>query len=175
MAKRTSKAQQVVEEDFQSTVTEPRLGRLLSATGFLLRKANLVFRLHYAKYFEDSGLGITPVTGGMLILISENQGISQIELARLLKIEGSTLWQSVTKLLELGYIDRVKDPNDKRAYCLKVSKSGRAALKATFVLMEKHQAALMSVLSTDEREVLVNMLQRIIAHGESIVYAPGDR
>ena len=156
--------------DRSQSATDPqirKLGKMLDAPGFLLRKANIVFRLHYAKYFKDSGLEVTPVMGGMLILIAENPGINQIELARLLKIEGSTLWQTVTRLVELGYVERARVPTDRRAYALTTSKKGRAAIAEIEIRMAKHQKALMGILTTEERSHFVDMLQRIIRHGET--------
>ena len=144
----------------------PKLGRMLDAPGFLLRKANIVFRLHYMEYFKDSGLEVTPVMGGMLILISENPGINQIELARLLKIEGSTLWQTISRLVELGYVDRKRVPTDRRAFALNTSKRGQAALDEIESGMARHQKALMSILTSDERKLFVDILQRLIRHGE---------
>lgn len=152
--------------DSQSDV---HLGRLQDAPGFLLRRANVVFRLHYAAYFKDKDLGVTPVIGSMMILIEENPGITQIELARLLKIEGSTLWQSVTRLVELEYIQRYRVETDKRAYALHLSRAGRTALRKIEEGMKIHQKALLQVLSADERTLLMDMLMRIIQRGEEIL------
>jgi DNA-binding MarR family transcriptional regulator len=148
------------------------LGRLENAPGFLLRRANVVFRLHYAKWFADTKLGITPVMGGMMILIDDNPGVTQIELARLLKIEGSTLWQTVTRLIELGYVQRYRPEHDKRAYALQLSRTGRLALGQIETGMRLHQNALLEALTPEERTLLKDMLLRIIRHGEAVLNGP---
>jgi len=145
---------------------EAEIGSMADAYGYLFRRAHALFGASYNDYFAGTGLNITPVLGGMLILIDENPGLSQIELARLMRIEGSSMWQNVTRLIELGYIDRRRQEHDQRAFALDLTERGRKAVPRIKAGMLRHQRDMMSVLSDAERAQLRSMLLRLIDEGE---------
>lgn len=145
-----------------------RLGRLSGQVGYLLRRASNVFSTHWSLQFGGEGAIITPVQCGMMILVDENPGLTQIELARLLKVEGSTLWQLVDRLLELGFIHRRRVPDDRRAFAIHLSRSGRRALQRFERGLRLHQQALLACLSGKERDALSAMLLRVIEAGDRL-------
>jgi DNA-binding MarR family transcriptional regulator len=150
------------------SAAEPRLGRLSGQVGYLLRRTSNVFTAHWSLQFGNEGATITPVQCGMMILVDENPGLTQIELARLLKIEGSTLWQLVNRLLELGFIVRRRVRNDRRAFAIHLSPEGRKALRRFERGLRLHQDALLSCLSAKERTALSVMLRRVIEAGDAL-------
>jgi DNA-binding MarR family transcriptional regulator len=147
--------------------SEPvRLGRLSDQVGYLLRRASSVFTAHWSLQFKGEEVVITPVQCGMMILVDENPGLTQIELARLLKVEGSTLWQLVDRLREFGFIRRRRVPKDRRAFAIHLSPSGRRALQHFERGLRSHQQALLACLSDRERDALSAMLLRVIKAGD---------
>ncbi|MDT3686072.1 MAG: MarR family transcriptional regulator [Pseudorhodoplanes sp.] len=145
-----------------------RLGRLSDQVGYLLRRASNVFSAHWALQFRDEGVTITPLQCGMLILIDENPGLTQIELARLLNVEGSTLWQLVDRLLKLGFIRRRRVPDDRRAFAIHLSSGGRRTLQHFEEGLRLHQRALLACLSDKEQGALSAMLLRVIEAGDRL-------
>lgn len=145
-----------------------RLGRLSEQIGYLLRRASNVFSAHWSLQFRGKEVTITPVQCGMLILIDENPGLTQIELARLLNVEGSTLWQLVDRLLKLGFIRRRRLPDDRRAFAIHLSSSGRRALQHFEEGLRLHQRALLACLSDKEQSALSAMLLRVIEAGDRL-------
>lgn len=143
-----------------------RLGRLSEQVGYLLRRASTVFGTHFSLRF---GQEITTVQCGMMILVDENPGLTQIELARLLKVEGSTLWQLVDRLLDLGFIQRRRVRNDRRAFAIHLSPKGRKALRRFERGLRLHQEALLACLSAKERAALAAMLLRVIEAGDRLI------
>lgn len=150
----------------EPSATEAEIGTLTGGYGHLFRRAHMLFGEHYIAYFAKEGVEITPVLGGMLILIDEHPGLSQIELARLMRIEGPSMWQHVARLIDLGYIERRRAENDRRAFQLHLSPYGRAVLVRVRRGMIQHQRVLLSALSERERDNLRAMLLRLIDHGE---------
>lgn len=144
------------------------LGRLSDQVGYLLRRASNVFSTHWSLQFRNEEVTITPVQCGMMILVDENPGLTQIELARLLKVEGSTLWQLVDRLLELGFIRRHRMPADRRAFAIHLSHTGRRALQRFERGLRLHQQALLACLSEKDRGALSNMLLRVIEAGDRL-------
>jgi len=147
---------------------QARLGRLSGQVGYLLRRASNVFTTHWSLQFGNEEAAITPVQCGMMMLVDENPGLTQIELARLLKIEGSTLWQLVDRLLALGFIVRRRVRNDRRAFAIHLSPEGRKALRRFERGLRLHQDALLSCLSAKERAALSAMLLRVIETGDAL-------
>lgn len=146
----------------------PRLGVLTGAPGFLLRRAINVFSNHYRQDLLKAGIPVTGVQGGMMILIDENPGLTQIELARLMAVEGSTLSLSLGRLLELSYVQRYRVPQDRRAFALHLTRLGRQVRARLDDLMAQHQNAVLSLLSTSERAQFIDFLQRIVTRGEEL-------
>lgn len=153
----------------KSSTTEAEIGTLTGGYGHLFRRAHILFCEHYNAHFARKGVQITPVLGGMLILIDEHPGLSQIELARLMRIEGPSMWQHVARLVELGYIERQRADNDQRAFKLHLSTLGREVLARVRKGMSQHQRAMLSVLSEEERKSLKSILLRLIDHGEQLM------
>lgn len=152
-----------------SSPTATEIGTLTGGYGHLFRRAHILFCDHYNAHFAKEGIQITPVLGGMLILIDEHPGLSQIELARLLRIEASSMWENVARLIELGYIERRRAAKDRRAYTLHLSAHGCEILARVLEGMRQHQRVLLSVLSEKERKSLSSMLLRLIDHGEQLM------
>ncbi|MFC5585364.1 MarR family winged helix-turn-helix transcriptional regulator [Nitratireductor kimnyeongensis] len=146
---------------------EAEIGELGRQTGYLLRRASMTYTTHWMLSTRATSIaGLTPVQAGMLILIEENPGLTQIELARLLNVEGSTLWALVAKLREMGLVQRYRQPGDRRAFALHLTKQGKRALVQTTALLADHQEALLQRLTPDQRAQLNQSLKLIIAAGE---------
>lgn len=144
-----------------------QLGRLSDQVGYLLRRASNVFSAHWSLQFRGEEVTITPVQCGMLILVDENPGLTQIELARLLNVEGSTLWQLVDRLLKLGFIRR-RVLDDRRAFAIHLSSSGRRALQHFEEGLRLHQRVLLACLSDKEQSALSAMLLRVVEAGDRL-------
>ena len=138
------------------------LGSLTEAYGYLFRRAHSLFVSSYVDFFEQAEIKLTPVLGAILMVIDDNPGLSQIELARLMGIEGATMWQNVARLSELGYIERKRQTHDQRAFILKLNKRGQEVLILVRRGMREHQQKLLAVLSSDEQVLLKSMLLRLI-------------
>lgn len=142
------------------------LGELGRQTGYLLRRASTAYTTHWMLSTRATNIaGLTPVQAGMLILIEENPGLTQIELARLLNVEGSTLWALVARLREMGLVQRYRQPGDKRAFALHLTKHGKRAFVQTSALLADHQEALLKRLTSVQRQTLNDALKLIISTG----------
>lgn len=142
------------------------LGELGRQTGYLLRRASTTYTTHWMLSTRATSIAdLTPVQAGMLILIEENPGLAQIELARLLNVEGPTLWALVARLRKRGFVQRYRQPGDKRAFALHLTKLGKHALVQTTALLADHQEVLLRHLTSSQRQALNDALKLIIAAG----------
>jgi DNA-binding MarR family transcriptional regulator len=79
------------------------------------------------------GLGVTRAQWKVLFRLTRTPGLRQVELADMLELEPITLCRIVDRLEDAGLVERVRDPDDRRAWRLHVTARARP-------LVEKLQA-----------------------------------
>jgi MarR family transcriptional regulator for hemolysin len=67
------------------------------------------------------GLGVTRAQWKVLFKLTRTPGLRQVELADMLDLEPITLCRIVDRLEEAGLVERVSDPEDRRAWRLHVT------------------------------------------------------
>jgi DNA-binding MarR family transcriptional regulator len=67
------------------------------------------------------GLGVTRAQWKVLFKLTRTPGLRQVELADMLDLEPITLCRIVDRLEEAGWVERVRDPEDRRAWRLHVT------------------------------------------------------
>ena len=75
------------------------------------------------------GLGVTRAQWRVLMKLSRQPGIRQVELADLLDIEPITLSRIIDRLQEAGLVERSSDPADRRAWRLGVTQKAQPIMK----------------------------------------------
>jgi len=118
---------------------------------------------HAASQFAEriGVLELTPADAGILRLLRAEAGLSQQELAARLQIHPSRLVAILDNLEKLGFVERRPNPDDRRLYSLQLTQVGGETLERIGSLARKHQDALLSSLSLDERNMLATLLLRI--------------
>lgn len=136
--------------------------------GFQLRRAHTLFALHWQLSFRDQKVRITPVQGGMLLMIESRPGLSQAALARLMDVEGPTLLQSIDRLEENGLVQRIRRAGDRRSYSLQLTPAGHQAVAAVKSFVPHRESELLTELSEDERLLLLDLLKRVVRRGHIV-------
>jgi MarR family transcriptional regulator, transcriptional regulator for hemolysin len=67
------------------------------------------------------GLGVTRAQWKVLFKLTRTPGLRQVELADMLDLEPITLCRIVDRLEEAGWVERARDPEDRRAWRLHVT------------------------------------------------------
>ena len=68
-----------------------------------------------------TGLGVTRAQWKVLFKLTRKPGLRQVELADMLELEPITLCRIVDRLEEAELVERVRDPDDRRAWRLHVT------------------------------------------------------
>lgn len=71
-----------------------------------------------------SQLPIQPPDTDIILLVTTLSGQNQADLANRLKMDGTTFGRRVDRLVSMGFLSRVTDPSDGRAYLLYLTDSG---------------------------------------------------
>jgi DNA-binding MarR family transcriptional regulator len=139
--------------------------------GYQLRRAHTLFALHWQLGFRADRLRVTPMQGGMLLLIEQRPGLTQAALARLMGVEGPTLLQALDRLERNGLVRRLPRPEDRRGHALHLTPLGQRAVAAVKHFVPEREADLLVDLSTAERAVLLDLLQRVVGRGQAVTAA----
>lgn len=139
------------------------LGILSDTSGFLVRRLHNLFAASWSPPLPGEAPPITAVQAGLLMLIAENPGVSQGQLAPVLDVEGATLVKSVSRLVEAGLVEKSVNQSDRRSFDLYLSVRGAGMVETLRGHMAAREERLMAALSPEEAAVFKRTLRRLIA------------
>ena len=142
------------------TTTRAIPDSLADQVGYLLSKAHL--RVHVRANDALEPLGLTVKHYGLLTLLVHEGPISQGRLGEVMKIDRTTMVALVDDLERAGHVDRTRNPEDRRAYALAATASGRRIQRDAATLMKRVYNETLSPLSAGERRELLRMLRAIV-------------
>ena len=118
---------------------------------------------HAASQFAErlGVLELTPADAGILRMLRAEAGLSQQELAARLRIHPSRLVAILDNLEKRGFVERKANSEDRRLYSLHLTQAGVETLEKVGSVARKHQDALLSSISLEERNTLAILLLRI--------------
>lgn len=139
------------------------LGPLPDLIGYNLRKAQVAIFQNFQNAVAPHD--ITPGQFGVLIMIRENEGLSQSDLGSAVGIDRSTMVAVIDRLESRGLVVRAPSPNDRRSYALRLSPEGEALMGDLIPRVQAHDAGMVKDLSEAERLQLIDFLRRIARAG----------
>ena len=137
-----------------------RMGELSDLLGYALKRAQL-------KVFDDflrcvSSLHLTPAQFSVLLLMEQNPGRNQTEIANALGILRPNFVAMLDGLESRELCMRVRSAHDRRSHSLVLTDRGRATLaRAKKLVATKHEARLNEALGPANRAALLQMLTTI--------------
>ncbi len=97
----------------------------------------------------------------LLMLISENDNLSQKELAKKLGTSPASVGVSLKKLESKGYIIRSEDEKDSRAYIIELTQKGDEFIENTHELFQKLDKETFDGFSEDDLNLLESFMDRL--------------
>lgn len=143
------------------TDTGLRTETTIGAIGYRLRRAQLSVFQKFLSVFEEFGL--RPAEYSVLVLINDNPGRKQTEIAEVLGIKRANFVTLVHGLEERGFVARIPSAHDKRANALHLTESGKSFLQsaqARHVALEDETIARLG--GPAARKQLLALLDRLI-------------
>lgn len=147
-------------------------GMLDDLVGYAVRRAQIVIYEDFARAVGD--LGMTPQRYAALTLIGANPNLSQTELGEILGVARSGSMVLINALHDLGLIECVPRPNDKRTQSITLSAAGVTALDGISRRVMAHDQRMSAALSEDERMQLVSLLGLLGGQAVKPVRASGQ-
>jgi len=106
-------------------------------------------------------LGVEPRHVGMLTRLAANEGKAQQVIGELIGLNPTQMVFLVDELEGRGFVERRRNPADRRSYALYLTPAGRDMLSKVQEAGRVHQARLGASLSESEQEQLTELLRRI--------------
>ncbi|MCX7560163.1 MarR family transcriptional regulator [Sulfitobacter sp. F26204] len=127
--------------------------------GYHMKRAFNVVQADLTHTLKPFGLRMLTYTA--LVLIADNPGLSQSQLAGAMDVERPNLVVIVDQLEQRGLITRDRVPTDRRAYALHVTDKGRQLYERAVAATKTHEANLLEALAPETRKTVVTALQLI--------------
>lgn len=132
-----------------------------SIIGYRLRRAQLRVFQRFLMVFEE--LNLRPVEYSVLVLIADNPGRKQTEIAEALGIKRANFVALVHEIEERGLVERRPAVDDKRANALHLTKAGKTFLTRARALHDEMEQALVGRLGGAKgRDALLALLDRLM-------------
>lgn len=130
--------------------------------GYHLKRASNEILLDLAETLKPFDLRMLTYTA--LVLIVDNPGMRQYQLADAMDIERSNLVILLDELEHRDLIVRDKVPTDRRAYALRATLPGRRLCQRAIAAVVAHEKTILSAVSPDKIDNLIITLRDIRAH-----------
>lgn len=114
-------------------------------------------------FADESRAGaITPRQFAVLMVVAEQEGLTQTDLVERTGIDRSTLADIVARLLNRGLIQRRRAKDDGRAYAIKLSAQGAKALRDVQPAAAAADTRLLANLPPGKRQDFLDSLNLIV-------------
>ena len=147
----------------ETTTTTPLPSSIADQIGFLLSKAHL--RIHNRANEALEPLGLNVKHYGLLTVIVHEGPIPQGRLGEIMRIDRTTMVGFIDDLERHGYVDRTRNPQDRREYALVATGAGKRLQRSAAAVMRKVQGETLSPLTATERRELQRMLRVLVEAG----------
>ena len=134
-------------------------GVLDSLVGYGVRRAQIAIYNEFLSALE--AWNITPPRFSAMVIIHHNEGLKLTELAQVLGIARSGVVALVDTLSEMGYVERLDVPGDRRAYGLALTALGRNDLRKIEQAVLKQDQRVAHRLTAEERQQLLTLLDKL--------------
>jgi len=127
----------------------------------------------YWQVYIDRALAPLGIGAGqlpILIYLLKRDGVSQARIVEHLRADKSSTARTIRKLVEQGYVERLPNPQDARAYHIRVTAKAHSIRPALGEILKSWTDAVSQDLSADERTQLLDMLGRMLARAEELVH-----
>jgi len=113
-------------------------------------------------------VGLATAQLPVLSMLSGGRRLSQIELARLAKVEQPSMAQLLARMERDGLIKRVPDPSDRRSSLIMLTDEAERRLPAGRVILRQSNADMTEGLSDAEIAQLLSLLGRVLENVDRI-------
>jgi len=116
-------------------------------------------------FAAEAGLsGLTPRQFAILMVVAEEEGLTQTELVDRTGVDRSTLADIIARLLARGLIQRRRTKEDARAYAIKLTPQGAKSLREAQPAAAAADMRLLAALPPAKRQDFLEILNLLVTN-----------
>ena len=145
----------------EPSTDEQRLdqSRLTHLVGYAATRASITMRQVFARHLGPLDLKVADFS--ILILVASNPQVNQKQLGHALDMSAPNLAVTLDRMVERGWIERVRSTRDRRAVHVHLTRDGRELVQRAEKLASTMENNALRVLSTAERALLIELLMKV--------------
>jgi DNA-binding MarR family transcriptional regulator len=122
-----------------------------------------------------AGRGLTSQQFWLLVNLDEHPGISQAELAALVRVDAPSVSRALAGLAERGMARADPDPHDRRRACVTLTAAGRRLARELVPVAREIRETVVRGMSAAEVAALTQGLQRVLQNLHRLERQPAER
>ena len=126
---------------------------------FELAETSRMMRRVYDR--RAAALGVTSAQWRVMLRLSREPGLKQVELADRLDVEPITACRIVDRMEEAGFVERLRDPDDRRVWRLKLTSKAEPVLSKLHAVGMEMASEAFSGFAPEEIDAIRGKLARI--------------
>ena len=133
--------------------------RLTHLVGYAASRASIELKKAFASHMAP--LQLKAVEFSILALVASNPGVNQKRIAQTLDISAPNMAITLDRLVERGWVERVRSTCDRRAQQIHLTPKGRELEKRAGEIALAMEAEPLRMLSAAERALLIELLLKV--------------
>jgi DNA-binding MarR family transcriptional regulator len=138
--------------------------------GYLFRRANQIVMAIVLQHMAPTDL--TPIQAGSMITVSQNPGIDQATLGRIMALDAATVGDVVQRLEDKGLLSRVPGETDRRTKQLYMTPKAEEVLAQAITCIEAANEQILASFDPGEGETFVRLLKKFVVTNNELSRAP---
>lgn len=135
---------------------------LAQMPGHLIRRLHQHSSAVYQDRVKQAGFDVTSVQFAALSTLESQPGLDQASLAKRIAYDRATIGGVVKRLVHKGYVERLPDEEDRRAFKLWLTPEGTSALQQLKGIVTVLQGDILGTLTEDEKDTLLRLIAKAL-------------
>ena len=137
--------------------------RLTHLVGYAASRAAIELKKVFAKQLGPLQLKASEFS--LLVLVASNPKVNQKQLGQALDISPPNMAVTIDKLVERGWVERVRSTKDRRAMHIHLTPSGKQLCERAEKIAATMENPALRMLSAAERAMLIELLLKVAGGG----------
>ena len=133
---------------------------LAHLVGYAASRAAIEMKKVFARHMAPHGLKIAEFS--ILMLVAGNGDVNQKQLGQALDISPPNMAVTLDRMVERGWIERVRSTRDRRAQHIHLTKAGQAFCDRVRKIAATMEDPALAALSRAERALLIELLRKLV-------------
>jgi DNA-binding MarR family transcriptional regulator len=147
------------QDEAPAAADELDQSRLTHLLGYASSRVSITMRRVFLKHLGPLDLKV--VEYSILVLVASNPQVNQRQLGETLDISAPNMAVTLDRLVERGWVERVRGTRDRRAMHIHLTPSGQDLVRRAEKIASTMENSSLRVLSPAEKALLIELLMKV--------------